>query len=315
MSTSTRVAFRDGTFVPYADMAVGFGTHALHYGTSVFEGLRAYWDGDAAELYLFRPREHFERLRGSARFFGMTPPSSTEELCRLTTELLVRSELREDAYVRPVLYKGGDGVGLWRSDLPDCFAIFAVPMGKYIGDGGIRCCVSSWRRPHGNSAPARAKIGGMYAAMALARHEALEKGFDEAILLSADGRVAEGSAENIFLVFDGKLVTPSLGGDVLAGITRASVIELAAAELGLTVVERDVNQSELTFADEVFLCGTAAEITPVVEIDHRVVGDGTVGPVTQALARVYDAVVHGRRSEYLSWCRPVYAQTLEGVAR
>ena len=308
----TALAFRDGELLPYADVNVGIGTHALHYGTSVFEGLRGYWNADRSELYLLRAQDHFARLLASARFFGMTLPYSVEELCEIARDLLVRSGVRHDAYVRPILFICSEGIGLWRQDLRESFVMFHAPMGKYIGEGGIRCCVSTWRRPHGSTAPTRAKIGGVYASLALARREAMQAGFDEAIILTVDGRVAEGSAENIFLVIDGKLVTPSLGGDILAGITRASIIEVAERELGMLAVERDVNPSELAFAAEVFLTGTAAEVTPVIEIDRRAVGDGVPGPVTQRLAAVYDEVVHGAREEYASWLMPVYAA--EGAA-
>ena len=301
------VAFRDGEYLPYTDIGVGIGTHALHYGTSVFEGLRGYWSAERSELYLFRAQDHFARLLGSARFYGMTLPGSVADLCTIAREILRRSGVRQDVYVRPIQFICSEGIGLWRADLRESFVMFHAPMGKYIGDGGIRCCVSTWRRPHGSTAPTRAKIGGVYASLALARREAMQAGFDEAITLTVDGRVAEGSAENIFLVIDGKLVTPSLGSDILAGITRAAVIELAEKELGLLTVERDVNPSELAFAEEVFFSGTAAEVTPVVEIDRRAVGDGVPGPVTLRLAAIYDDVVHGLREEYASWLLPVYA--------
>jgi branched-chain amino acid aminotransferase len=288
-------------------MSVGIQTHALHYGTNVFEGIRAYWNADAGELLVFRPEEHYRRLHTSARFYGMKLPYTVDDLCVITTDLLARNGVREDAYIRPLLFKSSEGIGLWRSDLEDSFVIFNVPMGKYIADGGIRCCISSWRRLDGNAAPVRAKIGGVYAAMALARRDAMVGGFDEAITLTANGTVAEGSAENIFLVSDGKLVTPGRGEDMLAGITRASIIELASAELGLEVVERTVNRSDLYSADELFLCGTAAEVTPVFEVDGYAVGGGQIGAVTTAVRDLYLDVVHGKQERYLHWCRPVYA--------
>ena len=204
-----------------------------------------------------------------------------------------------------MLFKSSSGIGLWREGLEDSFVIYQAPMGDYHAGSGIRCCVSSWRRAEGNAAPARAKVGGIYAAMALARHEAMSLGFDEAITLTASGRVAEGTAENIFLVFGDEIVTPDLGEDLLGGITRASLIELMRKEFGLSVTERSVNRSELYFADEVFLCGTAAEVTPVLEIDGRVIGDGEMGVTTRAVRELYLDVVHGRLPAYLHWCRPV----------
>ena len=302
----TAFAFRDGEFLALSDLSVGIGTHALHYGTNVFEGLRGYWEPGHEELYVFRARDHFKRLHLSARFYGMPLPWSTDELCALTRELLARSEVRHNVYVRPILFISSEGIGLWRPGLETSFVMFHTPMGKYIAADALRCCISSWRRPHGTTAPTRAKVGGVYASLALARREAEETGFDEAITLTVDGRVAEGSAENVFLVIDGRLVTPSPGADILPGITRASVIEIAARELGMSTTERDVNPSELAFADEVFFTGTAAEVTPVVEIDRRPVGDGTPGPVTQRLAAVFQEVVHGAREDYASWLLPVY---------
>jgi branched-chain amino acid aminotransferase len=301
-----RLVFKDGEFLPYDDVKVGLGTHALNYGTNVFEGLRAYWDAEARELYLFRAPEHFTRLHRSARFLGLTAPHDADELCRLTAQLLARSGEREDIYVRPLLFVDSEVIGLWRRGLTQSLVIYHAPMGRYIPEEGVRCGISSWRRPFGNAAPARAKIGGVYASLAIARRDAVEAGYDEAIMLSADGHVAEGSAENIFVVSDGVVVTPSLGSDVLAGITRATVIELAARELGLLVVERDVNVSELGFADEVFLTGTAAEVTPVVEIDRRPVGEGVPGPLTLRLAALYGDAVHGRLPGYEAWCLAVY---------
>jgi branched-chain amino acid aminotransferase len=302
-----RLVFRDGEFLPYTAVSVGIGTHALHYGTNVFEGLRAYWDESVPELYLFRAPEHFARLQRSARYLGLTVPHTVDELCGLTAQLLARSGEREDIYVRPLLYIASEVIGLWRPGLSQSFVIYHAPMGRYIPEEGVRCGISSWRRPLGNAAPTRAKVGGVYASLAIARRDAVLAGYDEAIMLSADGHVAEGSAENIFLLIDGQLVTPSLGNDVLAGITRASVIVLARRELGIDVVERDINVSELGFADEVFLTGTAAEVTPVVQIDGRPVGDGAPGSLTRRLAALYSDATHARLPGYADWCLPAYA--------
>lgn len=299
-------AFLDGEFVPLKEVTVPITSHAFNYGTNVFEGIRAYWSADAEQLFVFRPVEHYSRLRLSARFYGMELRYSPEELSCITARLLSRDQVRQDVYIRPLLYKSTGEIGLWREDLRDGFVVFYVPMGKYISDGGIRCSVSSWRRPDGNAAPARAKIGGSYAAMAMARYEAMSRGFDEALMLTADGKVGEGTGENIFLVQDGGLVTPCSGDDLLAGITRSTIIDLARNELGRPVVERSVNRSELYASDEVFLCGTAAEVTPVAQIDHHAIGDGQVGPVTAAVRSLYADVVHGRATEYWGWCLPVY---------
>jgi len=302
----TDLAYHDGTLRPLDQITVGIRTHALHYGTGVFEGIRAYWNAEAEQLYAFRLADHYARLCASAKVYGMQASLSVEELCDVTIDLLARNEVREDVYIRPLVFKSSETMGLWSRGLTDSLVIYHVPLGAYISESGIRCCVSSWRRPDGNFVPARAKISGIYAGMALARREALEAGFDEALTLTTHGKVSEGSGENIFLVIDGKLVTPPPGDDLLAGITRASLIELADAELGLRTVERSVNRSELLVADEVFLCGTAAEVTPVVEIDRRPVGDGEIGPVATAMRELYMRVVRGTHDDYLDWCRPIH---------
>jgi branched-chain amino acid aminotransferase len=306
-------AFRDGEFVPLDDVTVSIQSHAFQYGTSVFEGIRAYWDEAASELFLFRADRHYTRLHRSAGFYGMLLPHSVDELCRITAELLARDDIRRDTYIRPVLFKKTSAIGVWRKDLTDSFTMFHVPMGKYLATGCIRCCVSLWRRPDGNAGPVRAKVGGLYAAMALARYEAMQQGFDEAITLTGDGRVAEGTGENIFLVQDGRLVTPAAGEDILAGITRECIIELAGAEMGLEVVERSVNRSELYVSDEAFLCGPAAEVTPVAEIDRRPVGDGQIGPVTRQLQELFTRVVRAEAEKYAAWCYPVYATLQQEV--
>ncbi len=299
------LAYKDGEFVPFDDISVGIDTHAFSYGTSVFEGIRAYWDSATERLLVFRPKDHYRRLRSSARLFGMRLPHTDDELCDLTAELLVRNDRHENTYIRPVLFKSSHGIGLWRDGLEDSLVIYQAPMGDYHAADGIRCCISSWRRAEGNAAPSRAKVGGAYAFLALARHEAMVLGFDEAIMLTANGCVAEGTAENIFLIFGEQIVTPDLGQDLLGGITRASLIELMRSELGLTVTERAVNRSELYFADEVFLCGTAAEVTPVLEIDGHAIGGGESGEVTRRVLSLYQDIVHAGRRARAGWCLPV----------
>jgi branched-chain amino acid aminotransferase len=298
-------AFQDGTFRPLDEVNVHISTHAFSYGTSVFEGIRAYWDEESQRLLVFRPREHLERLAASARLFGMKLELGVEEICAAIVELLRRDGVRQNTYVRPVLFKSSRGVGLWRHDLEDSLVIYHQPMADYHPGCGVRCCISSWRRADGNSAPVRAKIGGMYAALALARHEATVMGYDEAITLTAGGHVAEATAENIFLVVGGQLVTPDLGSDLLAGITRATLIDLAHSSLRIDVIERPVNRSELYTADEVLLCGTAAEVTPVLEIDGHVVGTGRPGKTSMLLRRLYLEAATGRRAERLGWCLQV----------
>jgi branched-chain amino acid aminotransferase len=299
------VAFRDGEFSPLSEMTVGIETTALHYGTNVFEGIRAYWNADIEELYVFRAQDHFKRLHASASIYGMSLPYTVDELCSITRDLLTRNEVREGVYIRPILFKSDASIVCWNEGLKDSFVIYNKPFKMF--SGGLKCCVSLWRQVDGNAAPVRAKVGGMYAARALARHEALMLGYDEAIMLTSEGKVAEGTGENLFLIEDGKLIAPGSGEDLLAGITRASVIELAS-ELGMEVVERSVNRGELYVADELFMCGTGAEVTPVTAVDGRNVGDGEIGPLTTAMRELYLDVVHGRKDAHMKWLFPVYGR-------
>lgn len=302
-----RYAFFRGAFVPIDEARLSIMAHAVNYGTGCFEGIRAYWNAEAAQLFVFRMREHYERLLRSCRILHIALPHNAEELGQITVELLRKEGYREDVYIRPLAYKGSEGIGVRLHDLVDEFAVFSIPFGKYIPkEGGIRACVSSWRRVHDSAIPARAKITGSYVNSALAKTEAYLNGFDEAILLTDDGHVSEGSAENIFLVRNGRLITPSVTENILEGITRATLMELAQEELGIQAEERRIHRTELYIADEAFLCGTGAELTPIVEIDHRPVGTGQVGPITQKLQALYTRVVKAQEPKYLRWCTPVY---------
>ena len=301
------VAFMDGAYVPLAEAKISVMTHAFNYGTGTFEGLRGYWNAAEEQIYLFRMREHFARLHNSARVLAITLPYTVDELSAICLEVLRRSGFHEDVYVRPMAYKSGLGIGVSMTGVPDSFVMYCQPMGNYIAiDHGIRCCVSSWRRPSDNAIPPRAKVTGSYINSALAKHEALLNGYDEAIMLTEAGNVCEGSAMNIFLVKNRQLITPPVSDGVLEGITRASLMEIAQAELGVPSVERTVQRTELYTADEVFLCGTGAQVSPVVEIDRRPVGPGTVGPLTLALQRAYFDVVRGVNRAFAAWLQPVY---------
>jgi branched-chain amino acid aminotransferase len=302
---AVEMAYRDGDYVRLDDVQIGIRTHALQYGTGVFEGIRSYWAESDRRAYIFRPLDHYRRLIASARMLGMRVKESADELCSITAELIRRNDTGQDVYIRPMVFKSGEVLGLWHQGIPESTVVFTVPFGRYMPGSGVRCCVSSWRRPDGNALPSRAKFSGSYVNSAVARAHAQTNGYDEAIMLSSRGYVSEGTGENVFLVIGGKLVTPCAGEDLLAGITRDTLIVLAARELDLVTVERDVNRSELYVADEAFLCGTAAEVVPVVEVDGHPVGDGTVGPITGQLQRIYNAVVHGERADYADWCLSV----------
>jgi len=297
----------DGELRRYRDCRLGPMTHALHYGTGCFEGIRAYWNPSHRQLYVFRAEEHYDRLRESTKILRMALPQSSTELCDLTTELLRRNNYRSDVYIRPLAYKSSEEIGVRLHNLTDAFLIYAQPFGNYIeAVGGIRCMVSSWRRVDDNSAPARGKITGSYINSALAKSEAYEMGFDEAIVLGQDGHVSEGSAENIFIIRKGTLITPPVYDNILEGITRATLMQLWSEELGLPVVERSIDRTELYVADEVLLCGTGAQLAPVAEVDNRTVGDGGVGPFTRELEKLYSKAVRGELEKYREWCLPVY---------
>ncbi|GIW06141.1 MAG: branched chain amino acid aminotransferase [Dehalococcoidia bacterium] len=299
-------AFLNGQFVALEDAKVSVATHALHYGTGCFEGIRGNWNAEEETIYLFRLREHYQRLLRSAKVLNITLPYSVDDLCAITVELVERSGCREDVYIRPMAYKGTPVLGVRLHDLDDALVIFVSPFGNYLDvDAGIKVCVSSWRRIDDNTIPARAKVTGGYVNSALARTEAHLNGYDEAIMLNHDGHVSEGSGENIFLVRDGVLHTPGINENILEGITRHSVMKLAADELGIRTIERTVDRSELYVADEIFLTGTAAHVTPVVEVDRRPVGNGEIGAITRQISKLYFDVVRGVNKKYIDWCTPV----------
>src|SRR5258705_4723629 len=270
--------FHEGEFGRYHDVRLGLMTHALHYGTGVFEGIRAYWNPKKEQLFLLQGAAHYERMRRSANVMRMTLPYSSEELVNFTLELLRRNGFKSDVYVRPLLYTSSEEIGVRLHNLDRSFFIYAIPFGNYVEiDGGIRCMVSSWRRVPDQSLPASAKITGSYAQSALAKSEANEAGFDEAIVLTVDGHVSEGSAENLFMIKDGAVVTPPVTDDILEGITRTLIIGLIRDELGLPVIERSIDRTELYTCDELLLCGTGAQVAPRIEVDRRTVGDGKFG--------------------------------------
>jgi len=299
------VFFRD-QFVPYDQAKVSVLCHGLNYGTGCFEGIRGYWNAGNSEMYLLKLEAHFERIHQSARILHMHIKYSVRELCDIARELIRRNDFREDVYIRPLLFMGDERIGVRLHGLTTEFTMFAVPMGDYINTTGIRCSVSSWRRIDDNAVPARAKITGAYINSALAKTEAHNKGFDEAIFLNTDGHVSEGSAMNLFMLRNGRLVTPAVNHNILEGVTRGAVMTIAQAELGMPVEERSIDRTELYICDELFLCGTGAQIAPVVEVDNRAVGTGLVGPITKNLMSVYNKAVHGDDTRFTHWLQPVY---------
>lgn len=303
---NNKYAFFNGEFVPIDQAKVSVMTNALNYGTGCFEGIRGYWNADEDQLLVFQLRAHMERLHRSCRILYMQLPYSVDQLCEITVELLRREQFREDVYIRPLVYKSDPAIAVRMNDLTDSFTLFAVGFGQYIDAAEVKACISSWRRIDDNIIPSRAKAAGAYINSALAKTEALLNGYDEAIVLGGDGQVSEASAANLFIVRNGTLITPPLTSDVLEGITRQVVAQLARERLGLSVVERPIDRTELYVADEAFFCGTGAELKPIIEIDRRTIGDGRTGPISAQLVALYADAVRGRIPEYREWCTPVY---------
>ncbi len=300
-----QVWFRGG-FCRLADANVNILTHALHYGTGVFEGIRAYWSEAEQELFLVRAEEHFARWKRNCGILRLHIPESPYELARIASEVCRRNAFRTDIYLRPLAWKASARLGVQPDD-EDATTIIALPFGAYLpSENGIHAGVVSWRRIEDNAIPGRAKICGAYVNSALAGDEARRNGFDEAIFLTEDGHVAEGAACNLFLVRNGKLCTPPSTDNILEGITRDCIMTLARRELGLDVVERSLDRSELYICDELFFTGTAVELAPITRIDHRPVGDGEVGPIAARLRALYHNAVHGQLPAYTHWVNPVY---------
>jgi branched-chain amino acid aminotransferase len=295
-------AYFQGKIVPYSEAKVGVATHALNYGTAVFGGIRAYWNDEKERLFVFRPKDHYQRFLNSCRLMCMEVDKTAESLTELTLELLRKDAYRQDIYIRPLAYKSEEGIGVRLHDLKEDLTIFALPFGKYIkNDTSAHVTISSWRRIDDNVIPARGKISGAYASSALIKTDAARAGFDEALVLTQEGHVAEGSAMNILMVRDGVLVTPPITDNILEGITRRSVMELARNELGLTVVERTIDRSEVYICEELILTGTAAEITVVTKVDYRPIGKGVMGPIGGQLRQLFSDVLRGKNPKYAHW--------------
>jgi len=301
------VAYFKGEFVPLSRAVVSVQCKALNYGLGCFEGIRAYWTPEDEQLRIFRVEDHYIRLAQSCRILQLRTGLSVGDMVEATVELCRRNAYRSDVYIRPIVWCDSPKLSPIMTDEDIAFAIYGLPLRDYLDTTkGITACVSSWRRVQDNMIPARAKPTAAYLNSALARYEARANGCDEAILLTHDGYVSEGSAEHVFIVRDGVLVTPTTQDDNLDGITRRTIIELATVEMNRRVVERRVSRTELYIADEVFFCGTGAEITPIIEIDRRPINGREPGPVTRQLQSLYFQVVKGRLPRYAHWCKPVY---------
>jgi branched-chain amino acid aminotransferase len=308
-------AFFEGKIVPFSEANVSIATHAIHYGTAAFGGLRGYWNDDKEELYVFRPVDHFTRLLGSARMLRMDLPYTPEGLVPTLIDLLRTDDMREDCYIRPLIYKATPTVGVRLHDLDDELAIFAQPFGQYVKDEeGMHVTVSSWRRIDDNSIPARGKISGAYVNSALMVSDAKAAGFDDALALNEDGHIAEAAAANFFIIRNGVAITAPITSNILEGITRRSVMQLLRDELGVEVVERPIDRTELYIADEAFSCGTGYQIAAVTRVDYHNIGDGKLGPITRSLRDLYFQLVHGELPKYADWLVPVYASVPAAAA-
>ena len=299
------ICYFEGEWVPMRDAKVSVMTHAFMYGTATFEGIRGYWNADQGRLYGLKIREHVERIRQSCRILLMQDVPSVDELTRLIVETVRRNGFREDVYIRPSFYKSTAAIGVRLHDLENQLYIIALPFGNYIDtESGVRVMTSSWRRNADEALPARGKIVGGYVNMAFQKTEAELNGFDEAIVLTAGGHVNEASAANVFMIRDGVALTPPVSDDLLEGVTRKAIMELLTNE-GIPVVERSIDRSELYVADEAFLCGTGVQVSPIIEIDHRPVGSGGIGPIGRLVRDRYFDAVRGRLPEYAHWLTPI----------
>ena len=305
--TLPQYAYFKGQIVPYSEAKVGVLTHALNYGTAAFAGIRAYWNEPEQQLYIFRPLDHYRRLLNSSRLLHMTFSHTPESLTQITIELLRAEAYRRDIYIRPLIYKADEAIGVKLHGLHDELTITAMPFDNYMRDEtDVQVAISNWRRVDDNAIPARGKISGAYANSALAKTDAQLAGFDEAPVLTQEGHISEGSAMNVFLVRDGVLLTPPITDNVLEGITRRTAIELARQELGIEVVERLIDRTEIYLSSEVFLTGTAAQIAAVTCVDHRPIGDGKMGPITTQIRQLFADAARGRLPKYRHWNVGVY---------
>ena len=302
-----KIAYFEGNYVPIADAQVSILAHAFNYGTGIFEGIRGYYNADEDNIYIFRLFEHIDRLVRNCSVMCMDIPESLEEIENICVEVVKQSGFREGVYIRPIIYKSEHNLGPKIHGLESRLCCWSMALGDYVDvESGLNVAVSTWRRLSDNAIPSRVKSTGSYINSALARSECNQNGFDEAIVLREDGSVAEGSAMNIFMILDDVLITPPPTADLLVGITRNTVMELAREELGMHVVERPISRTELYVCDELFFTGTGAQVAPVRSVDRRLIGDGSPGPRSKQLQELYFDVVQGKVEKYRDWCTPVF---------
>lgn len=299
------IAFWRGRFMPLAEANVNLATHALQYGTGCFEGIRAYWNARQEQLYVLKMVEHYQRFLSSCRLLRIECPYGVEELAELTIRLLRENRARADMYIRPIAIKASRVIKVTLSGLRDEVGIFCVSMGDYVSTGGLHVQISAWQRISDNAVPSRSKTTGSYVNTALAYDQAYRDGYDDCLLLNGSGHVAEASGANFFIVRDGVLITPPVTEDILEGITRRCVMELAR-EMGRETIERPIDRTEVYTADEAFLCGTGVQVAPITRVDGRPLGGGTVGPFAKALQERYFRACRGEDPNHRDWLTPVY---------
>ena len=309
MTTATHPqwGFLRGQFVPIAEAKISIMTQVVNYGLGAFGGIRGYWNDKQQQLYVFRLPDHFRRFLQSAQLFNANFKYNADELSQILLEMIRREGYQTDVYARPLIYNATEDITPRLYDVEFDFALFTRPLGNYL-QPQITACISSWRRVDDNTIPSRGKITGSYVNSAFARSEAHWNGYGEAIVLNQDGSVAEGSAENLFIVREGKVITPPVSDNILEGITRRTLIQLFQDELGVPVIERSIDRSELYIADEAMFCGTGAQVTAITEIDKRKIGTGQVGPVVKKMQDTFFAIVRGENPKYQSWLTPVYSK-------
>ncbi len=301
------IAYFEGKYVPVEDAKISIMTHGFNYGTGLFEGIRGYWSPEEKNIFIFRLKEHVDRFTRNFRIMCMEVPETFEDIENVCIELVRRSGFKEGVYIRPLCYKNELSLGPTVKGVSSSFCCYVIKLGDYCDtQSGLDVAVSSWRRLSDNAIPSRVKSTGSYINSSLAATEAKQNGFHEAIFLREDGTVAEGSAENLFMVQNGKLITSPPTADILVGITRNTVMQLASEQLGLEVIERPIARTELYVCDELFFTGTGAQVAPIRSVDRRVLGNGEPGPVSRKLQQVYFDVVQGKVPQYRAWCTPVY---------
>jgi len=306
MADNTKYAFFNGKIVNIENANISIRTCLVHYGTGIFEGIRAYWNDESKKLYLFRVLEHYKRMIKNAKIIAMDVKYSPEELAAYTIELLKKENFKEDTYVRPLAYYASENILEKLNSTDYGFFIFTFPMQAILDiEKGLNVCVSSWTRLKDNMTAPRGKIAGAYVNISLVNYEAKQNGYDDGIILTQDGHVAEGGGQNIAIVRDGVIISPPVYDDILEGITLDALTTLAENELGIKVERRPISRTELYVCDEVFYCGTGCQIAPIVSIDKRKVGDGKPGEITKKIQKIYFDAVRGKNVKYLKWCTAV----------